>query len=245
MPPLSDQKIDQDAQRSPKPRKFSFCLIAPARPLCVPWITKIAVVAQQVVHRRGRTIAKVAQRLPWSPNGGTLVAKVMAQWTLLVSQMRQNGDTREAEASLKLIHNVYNSMHCFTGWPMTDLCASILRPRRCVCLPPASFVRPVSDRLPRWPLCDCFENAQNFTVTMGEVGTCSVPPLNDQGNLSASSVRRRECSVTSAKSWTSGWSVTLVTDLRLSTMDIRLVMYFAVIHLLRTTVMHPTHVANG
>ena len=37
----------------------------------------------------------------------------------------------------------------FTGRPMADLCASILRPRRCVCLPPASFERSVSDRLPR------------------------------------------------------------------------------------------------
>ena len=54
----------------------------------------------------------------------------------------------------------------FWGRPMTDYCASILRPRRCVCFAPASFEWPVSDRPPRQPLCDCFEHAQNFTATM-------------------------------------------------------------------------------
>ena len=54
----------------------------------------------------------------------------------------------------------------FTGRPMANHCASILRPRRCVCLPPAYHERPVSDRPPRRPLCDCFEHAQNFTATM-------------------------------------------------------------------------------
>ena len=32
VPPLSDQKIDQDVQWSPKPRKFCFCVTAAARP---------------------------------------------------------------------------------------------------------------------------------------------------------------------------------------------------------------------
>ena len=41
---------------------------------------------------------------------------------------------------------------------MADPCASILRPRRCACLPPASFERPVSDR-----------HAQNFTATMASM----------------------------------------------------------------------------
>ena len=52
---------------------------------------------------------------------------------------------------------------------MADHCASILPPRRCVCLHPASFERPVSDRPPRRPLCDCFEHAQNFTATMASM----------------------------------------------------------------------------
>ena len=163
VPPLSDQKIDQDAQRSPIPRKFSFYVIAAERPLCVLWTTQTAVVAQQVVQRRqsgGRTIATVTHGLPWSLNGGTAVATVIAQWTLLVGQMKHNGGTREAEASLKLIHSVYNTTHFVTSRPMADFCASILGPRRCVCLQPASFERPVSDPLPRRPLCDCFDNAQ-------------------------------------------------------------------------------------
>ena len=45
MPPLSDQKNGQDAQWSPKPRKFCFCVTAAARPLCLHWTTKAAVLA--------------------------------------------------------------------------------------------------------------------------------------------------------------------------------------------------------
>ena len=138
----------------------------------------------------GRTIAMVALGLPWSPDGGTVVATVIAQWTLLVGQRRHSGGSREAALSLKLVYNVYNSTHCFTGRPMADPCASILRPRRCVCLPPASFERSVSDRPPRRPLCDCFEHAQNFRATMASMvrserplchpwttKTTSLPPL--------------------------------------------------------------------
>ena len=62
----------------------------------------------------------------------------------------------------------------FTGRSMADHCASIL-PRRCVCLPPASFERPVSDRHPRRPLCDCFEHAQNFTATMVTMAMSECP----------------------------------------------------------------------
>ena len=120
-PPLSDQNIDQDAQRSPKPRKFCFCVTAAARPLCVHWTIKTA------------------------------------------------------EASHKLVHNVYNCTNYFTGPPMADPCESILRPRRCACLPPASFERPVSDRPPRRPPCDCFEHAQNFTATMASTARSERP----------------------------------------------------------------------
>ena len=107
-------------------RKFCFCVTAAARPLCLPWTTKSAVMEQhvQVAQRRQsghRTIAKVAQGLPWSPNGGTVGATVNAQWTLLVGQRRHSGGTRKTEASLKLIHNVHNSRHVLRGdqWPTT------------------------------------------------------------------------------------------------------------------------------
>ena len=63
----------------------------------------------------------------------------------------------------------------FTGRPMADHCASILPPRRWVCLPPASFERPVSDRPPRRPLCDCFEHAQNLTATMASMAMSERP----------------------------------------------------------------------
>ena len=141
VPPLSDQKNGQDTQWSPKPRKFCFCVTAAAWPLCLPWTTKAAVMVQQVAQRRqsgGRTIAKVAEGLPWSPNGGTVVATVIAQWTLLVGQRRHNGGTRKAEALLELIHNVHNSTYFSRGdqWPTTvhpfchhgDVCAFLLPP---------------------------------------------------------------------------------------------------------------------
>ena len=139
MPPLSDQKIDQDTQRLPKPSKFCFCVTAAARPLCIPWTTKTVVVAQQVLQRRqsgGKTIAKVAQGSLWSLNGGTVVTTAIAQWTLLVSQRKHNGGTREAEASLKLIHNIYNSTHFLDQRPTPvhpfcnhgDVCVFFLPP---------------------------------------------------------------------------------------------------------------------
>ena len=159
-------------------RKGTFCITAATRPLCVPWTTKTAVVSQQVGQRRqsgGRTIVMVAQWLPWSPNGGAVVATVIAQWKLLVGQMRHSGGTGEAEASLKLIQNAYNSATYSTGRPKADLCASFLRPWRCVCFPPLSFERPVSDPPPRRPLCDWFEHAQNFTATMASMGRSERP----------------------------------------------------------------------
>ena len=84
-----------------------------------------AVMAQQVAQMRqggGRTIAMVAQGLPWSPNGGTVVATVIAQWTLLVGQRRHNGDTMEAEASLKLTHNVHNRTHFYGATTVPPFC---------------------------------------------------------------------------------------------------------------------------
>ena len=53
----------------------------------------------------------------WSAKGGTVVTTVIVQWTLLVGLRRQNDGTREAEVSLKSIHNVYSSTHV-TGRPI-------------------------------------------------------------------------------------------------------------------------------
>ena len=125
----------------------------------------------------------VAQVLPWSLNGGTVVATVIAQWTPLVGTMVVYG--RQTCRS-----NWYTMFVFFTGRPAADHCAFILRPRRCVCLHHASSERPVSDRPPRRPLCDCFEHAQNFTATvasmaMSERLMCH-PWTTMQGNRSAS-----------------------------------------------------------
>ena len=188
MPPLSDQKNGQDSQWLPKLRKFCFCVTAAARLLCLPWTTKSAVVAQQVAQRRqsgGRTIAKVAEGLPWSPNGGTVVATVIAQWTLLVGQRRHNGGTRKAEALLKLIHNVQPQYVFFTGRPMADHCASILPPFvPSSCLLRATCERPTSSATFVWLFWTC----SKLHGIHGDVWISCVPPLSDQGNRSASSL---------------------------------------------------------
>ena len=40
---------------------------------------------------------------------------------------------------------------------------------------PSSFERPMNDRPARWPLCDCFEHAQNFTATMTSIAMSERP----------------------------------------------------------------------
>ena len=85
------------------------------------------ILAQHVAQKRqsrGRTIAIVAQGLPWSQNEGTVVARVITQWTLLVGQRRHKGGTMEAEAARKLIYNGYNSMHFYgatNGWTVNNM----------------------------------------------------------------------------------------------------------------------------
>ena len=114
-----------------------------------------------------RTIAMMAQRLPRSPNGSIVVVQRM----LLVDQRRHNDYTREAEAWLKLIHNVYNSNGATNDRPLCILSATLAMHL----LLPASFERPVSDRPPRRPLCDCFEHAQNFTATIASIAKSERP----------------------------------------------------------------------
>ena len=89
-----------------------------------------------------------------------------AQWS---PQWSLNGGTMVVQGRQTCRSNWYTMFAFFTGRPMADHCASILRPRRCVCLHPASFERPVSNWPPRRPLCDCFEHDQNFTATMASV----------------------------------------------------------------------------
>ena len=48
-------------------------------------------------------------------------------------------------------------------------CAPITQPRQCVCPPSATFERTSSDKPPRRPAWDCFENVQNFTATMASM----------------------------------------------------------------------------
>ena len=62
------------------------------------------------------------QELPWSPNGRTVVAAVIAQCTLLVGQRRHNGCTMKADASLKLKQFVYTSAHFYGATNGRPLC---------------------------------------------------------------------------------------------------------------------------
>ena len=122
-------------------------------------------------------------RVAWSSNGGTVAVTMIAHWMLLVGK----GGTVVGQGRKKHRSNLYTmftTVNIFTGRTMTDPSTSILRPRPCVCLPPASFARPASDRPPLPPVRDCFEHAQKH----GEVWTSCVPPLNVQGNHSASFV---------------------------------------------------------
>ena len=171
MPPLSDQKIDQDAQRSPKPRKFSFCVTVAARPSYVHWTTKTAAVAQQVVQR-----SHGCSR--FAVHGRRMGAQWSPQCSLNGRYWSAKGGTMGVQGRQKHRSNWYTmftTVCIFTGRPMADLCASILRPRRCACLSPASFEWPVSDRLPRRPLCDCCEYAQNFTAAMASMARSERP----------------------------------------------------------------------
>ena len=86
----------------------------------------------------------VAQVLPWSLNGGTVVATVIAQWTPLVGQRRHNGGTKKADVSLTLIHNVRIFYWATNGRP---LCLHSATTAMCVpssCLLWATCERPTS-----------------------------------------------------------------------------------------------------
>ena len=91
------------------------------------------------------------------------------QWSLNGRHWSSKGGTMVVQGRQTSRSNWNTMFALLTGRPMADHCASILRPRRCACLHPASFERPVSDRPPRRPLCDCFEHAQNFTATMASM----------------------------------------------------------------------------
>ena len=113
-----------------------------------------------------------AEPSPWwlkCCRGRWMEAQWSPQWSLNGRHWSSKGGTMVVQGRQTSRSNWYTMFAFLTGRPMADHCASILRPRRCVCLHPASFERPVSDRPPRRPLCDCFEHAQNFTATMASM----------------------------------------------------------------------------
>ena len=81
----------------------------------------------------------------------------------------------------------HSGRHSLLGRPMSDPCVFILRPRRCVYLPPASLERPTSSATFVRLFLTCSKPHGDHGIH-GVVWTSSVPPLNDQGNLSAFAV---------------------------------------------------------
>ena len=116
--------------KSPKPRILCNCHIMTLVP---SWTTKTGVVAQQVAQRRksgGRTVGMVAQGLNRSLNGGRVVATVIAQWTLLVGQMRHNGCTRKAGARRPNWYTLFTPIGIFQYFKQYEFLRSILNAKR-------------------------------------------------------------------------------------------------------------------
>ena len=127
----------------------------------------------------------VAQGLPWSPNGGTVFATVILQWTLLVGQRRHSGGAREAETSLEFIHKQYALFYGATnGRPLCNHSATTAMRMPCSCLLWATCERPTCSATFVRLFWTCSKLHGDHGVH-GEVWTSSVPPLNDQGIISA------------------------------------------------------------
>ena len=112
-----------------------------------------------------------------------------AQWTPLVGQRGHNGGKREAETSFKLIHNVYNGTHFYWAINSPTLCVHSATTAMYVpssCLLWATCERPTSATFVR--LFWTCPKLQGDHGVHDEVWTSCVPPLNDQGKLSASFV---------------------------------------------------------
>ena len=142
---------------------------------------------RKVSQRRqsgSRAIAIVVLGLPWSPNGGTVVDTLIAQWKPLVGQRRHRGRicTGESQASLSL-RDVYNRKHFYrVTTALADHCASILQLMAVrsstilVCL--LSVTNLLGD------LCVIALNMLKTSRRPGRGQSC-VQPLNDQGSHSA------------------------------------------------------------
>ena len=128
-------------------------------------------------QNEGKTMAMVAQGLPWSPNGGIIVATVVVQCTLLVAQRRHRGGTRE-EASPRL-------SECFAAWriyhvatigrPVRIHFATITMPLRPFCLIWAAIEQSTTSAT----LCNTFERPRQpcslLWASNGDLANLMVP----------------------------------------------------------------------
>ena len=129
--------------------------------------------------------------------GSTIAGKGLSpQWSLNGRHWSAERGTMVVQVGQKhrwnwLIHRVYNSKHFFylatNGRPLCihSVTMRMLVPSSCLLL------WPVSDLPHRRHLCDCLNILKTLRRAWqpwvhGEVWTSSVPPLNDQGNHSAS-----------------------------------------------------------
>ena len=156
-----------------------------------PSIYRQAGEALQVAQRRqkgGGSIIREAQRLPWSPNGGTAVATVIVQCTLLVAQRKHTGGRNIAQVDEKhcpgwreslrrLTRNIaqVNENHC-AGWRETlhqnahITWRHLATSGRPLCLPSGSFGQTTSSDT----FGDCFEP---YLKSYGDqpMATCEPP----------------------------------------------------------------------
>ena len=169
---------------------FCFCVTAAARPLCVPWTSKTAVVSQQVVQRRqsgGRTIVMVSMVAEWRHSGRHSDCSMNAigrpkevQWWYKGGRSIAQIDTH----CLQLYELFYGTTN---GRPL--------------CIHSVTTAMRVPSFSLLWAICQQPTSSATFVRLFwtcsklhcdhgvhGEVWTSSVRPLNDQGNLSASSL---------------------------------------------------------
>ena len=150
-------------------------------------------------HNSSRKEGRVkAEPLPlWLKccRGRWMEAQCSPQWSLNGRHWSAKGGTMVVQGRQTCRSNWYTMFAFFTERPMADHCASILRPRRCVCLHPASFERPTSSVTFLRLFGTCSKLHGDHGVH-GHVWTSCVPTLNDQGNCSASLLP-----------WTATWPV--------------------------------------
>ena len=190
--PLSDQQIDQDAQWSPKPRKHSFCVIltAAARPYnhenCCSGTTGRAKEAGWRLNHRygGWRVAVVAE---WRHSDRHSDRSINAIDQPKEVQWWFKGGRNIAQVDKQCLQTYALFCGATNGRPLGIHSATTVMPVPSSCLPWATCELPFSSATFVRLFWTCSKLHGEHGVH-GEVWVSSVPPLNDQGTLSASFV---------------------------------------------------------